>query len=223
MQLDDLKEAWAAHGALLERSIALDERLLRERMLGKVRFALGPCVVARALEVLLGIVVLGVVMPVLTGHTAEPRYLVAGGAVAVFAFGVTALSARLLVLSLQLDYGGPVTTIQRDVERIKLAEYRAQKWALLGGVVVWLPAALLAFEALTGLEPLAGVELAFLGANLAFGLAVLIAGQLLSKRYVERSDLGPRARRVVDALSGRALRVAAGHLAEVERFQRAED
>lgn len=36
------------------------------------------------------------------------------------------------------------------------------------------------------------------------------------------SGLGPLARRVVDALSGRALRVAAGHLADVEGFEREE-
>jgi hypothetical protein len=41
-------------------------------------------------------------------------------------------------------------------------------------------------------------------------------------RPVERPDLGPRARRVVDALSGRSLRAVASHLAEIERFQRAE-
>jgi len=222
MQLDDLKEAWAAHGALLERSLAIDERLLREVLLRKVHRALWPYVLGRALEVALGIATLCVVMPVLARHVAEPRYVAVGGALAVFIAGIAALSAYLLVNVLQLDYGGPVTAIQHAIERIKLVEYRATKWGVLGGVVVWLPAALVLFEAVTGVAPLAHVDLAFLAVNLVFGLVVLALGHVLSRKYVERSDLGPLARRIIDALSGRALHSATGHLAELARFEREE-
>ncbi len=222
MQLDDLKQAWAAHGALLERSLAIDERLLREMLLRKVRLALAPYVLWRALEVALGVAALFIVLPVLAAHLAEPRYVVAAGALAVLTGALTALCAYLLVNGLQLDYGGPVTAIQREVERLKLVEYRAFKWALLGGVVAWLPAALVLFEALTGVDALARVDLPWLVLNLLFGLVVLALGQALSRKHVERSDLGPWARRLVDAVSGRALRSAAGHLAELARFEREE-
>lgn len=66
------------------------------------------------------------------------------------------------------------------------------------------------------------VDLAWLVANLGFGLGVLVAGRALSRRYVERPDLAPWARRLVDAGSGRGLRVAARHLAELARFERDE-
>lgn len=220
MQLDDLKQAWAAHGATLERSLAIDERLLRETMLRKVRIALLPYVLWRALEVALGIAALLVVVPILAAHLAESRYVVAAGALAVFTIGITALCAALLVKGLALDYSGPVTSIQRDVERIKLMEYRAFKWALLGGVVIWLPATLVLFEAATGVDALARAHLPWLAANLALGLVVLAVGQMLSRKYVERSDLKPWAHRLVDALSGRGLRAAARHLAELSSFER---
>jgi hypothetical protein len=222
MQLDDLKGAWAAHGALLERSLAIDERLLRELLLRKVRFALAPYVLWRALEVALGIAVTLAIAPVLAAHITEPRYVVVAGALAVFAIGITALGAYLLVNCLQLDYDGPVTAIQRDVERIKLVEYRSFKWALLGGVLLWLPALLVPFEALTGVAALARVQLPYLVANLLVGLVVLAIGQALSRKHVERSDLQPWARRLLEAVSGRALRSAAGHLAELSRFEREE-
>lgn len=222
MQLDDLKQAWTAHGALLERSLAIDERLLRETLMRKVRFALAPHVAWRALEVVLGAAALLAVGPVLAAHAGEPRYLVAGGALLVYLAGVTALSAYLLVNALWLDHGGPVTAIQREVERIRMAEYRAIKWALLGGVVVWLPAVLVLFEALTGVDALARVDLPWLALNLLFGIVVLVLGQTLSRRYVERPDLSPVARRIVEAVSGRGLRAAASHLAELARFEREE-
>lgn len=222
MELDELKKVWAAHGTVLERSLAIDERLLREVMLRKVRFALAPYVVWRALEVALGIAAMLAVMPILVAHIAEPRYVVAVGALAAFIVVITALSAYLLVNGLQLDYDGAVTAIQRDVERIRLVEYRALKWAVLGGVAIWLPAALVLFEALTGVDALARVDLLWLALNLIFGLVVLAVGLSLSKKYVERPALKPWARRLLDAVSGRALRSVKGHLAELARFEREE-
>jgi hypothetical protein len=218
MQLDDLKSEWTAHTALLERSLAIDERLLREVMLRKVRVSLAPHVILRALEVVVGVAALLAIGPVLAAHLGEPRYLVVGGALAALTVWITALCAYQLVHVLQLDHGAPVTALQRDVERLVLAEYRAFKWALLGGVLLWLPALLVLFEALTGVDALARVELRWLAANLFVGLVVLLVGQLLSRRYVERP--APWSRRVVDALSGRPLRAAQKHLAELARFER---
>lgn len=222
MQLDDLKEAWAAHGARLERSLAIDERLLRERLLGKVRLALVPYVLCRSLEVAFGLLVLGAVVPVLLAHASEPRYLVVGGALAVFGAGLTWLSAYLLVQSLRLHQDGPVTAIQRRTEHLRLIEYRTFKWALLGGVLLWLPALLVPFEALTGVDALARVPLAFLLGNLVFGLLFLALGQALARRYLERRELSPWARRFVDGLSDRALRAVTAHLDELARFEREE-
>ncbi len=222
MQLDDWKQAWAAHAATLERSLAIDERLLREVLLRKVRFALAPYVLWRALEVALGLATIFLVVPVLAAHVNEPRYLVLAGALAVFTVGFTALCAYLLVNSLQLDYDGPVTAIQRDIARLQIVEYRAFRWALLGGFVLWLPALLVPFESLTGFDALARVHPSYLVANLVVGLVVFAVGLWWSKKYVEGSDPNPWARRFVVALSGRPLRSAAGHLAELARFEREE-
>lgn len=214
--LDDLKQMWAAHGAVLERSLAINERLLRETMLRKVRFAQAPYVVWRALEVLFGVAMLLAVMPVLVRHLGELRYVAVAGPFAVFVIAMTAMCGHLLGATLRLDYGGSVAALQRDVARLKLAEYRSFKWALLGGIVGWLPALLLVFEALTGVDGLARVDLGFLVANIALGLVVLAIGTWWSRKYVER----PHDSRIIDALSGRSLRVIEGHLAELASFQR---
>jgi hypothetical protein len=222
MELDDMKTAWAAHGAALERSLRINERLLREMMVRKARFALAPYVVWRALEVVLGGAALVFVVRVLAAHIGEPRYLVVVGALALLTAGITALCAYLLVGALALDHGGPVTAMQRHVEQLKLVEYHALKWVLLGGVLMWLPAVLVLLEVLSGFDALARVNLRWLLSNLAFGVVVVVAGQLWSRRHVERPGRGPRAQRIVDALSGRELRKAAAHLAELASFERDE-
>lgn len=220
MRLDDLERAWTAHGAALERSLALDERILRELLLRRARFALGPFVLFRALEVALGLLALLVLAPVLLAHRTEPRYLLVGGAVLLFALGLTIQCAGLLARTLQLDASGPVLAIQRQVEHLKRCESRATKWALLGGVFLWLPGLLLLVEVPTGIPALGRVELAFLLGNLGLGLVVLVVGQVWSRRVVERPDLSPLARRVVDALASGSLHSAARHLDELARFER---
>jgi hypothetical protein len=132
------------------------------------------------------------------------------------------MSVYLLVSVRRLDYGQSVTAIQRQLEGIRLAEYRAIKWAILGGVVVWLPAPLVLFETLTGIDVLGHVHLPWLAANLVFGVVLLTVGQMLSAKYVERAGAAPWARRLMEALSGSGLRSAASHLAEITKFEREE-
>lgn len=222
MQLDDLKQVWAAHGADLERSLAINERLLRETLLRKVRSVFVPFQIVRTLEVVLGIATIVAAMAVLTNHFADPRYLVVAGGLAVLAGYVTGLCAYSLRQTATIDYAAPVTTLQRTIERIRLAEYRGLKWTLLLGIVAWLPIALILFEALTGFDALARVGLPWLVANIMFGLVCLGVGQAMSRRYVERTDLNPWARRLVESLTGRAVRSATQHLAELARFERSE-
>ena len=96
------------------------------------------------------------------------------------------------------------------------------KWTLLLGIVAWLPIALILFEALTGFDALARVGLAWLVANILFGFVCLGIGQALSRRYVEHTDLNPRARCIVESLSGRAVRSATQHLVELAQFERSD-
>lgn len=223
MELDDLKGAWADHGTRLARNVAIDEARLSRPATRRLRLTLAPYVAWLAVELALGVALLAAVTSVLAGHLDEPRYVVAGGALWIVAFWTTASCAYLVVASAELDSAGPVAAIQHDLERMKLVEYRALKWALLGGVLAWLPASLILFEAFTGVAALARVDLAYLVVNLVFGLAVVVAGHAWSKAYVERAGASSWARTLLDATSGRGLRKAAERLDEIARFVREDD
>jgi hypothetical protein len=124
MELDDFKSAWAT----LERSLAINERLLREVMLRKVRFWQVPFVIARALEVIVFGAMLVATLSVMSWHGLDARYLVVGGGLAVYLGGLTGMCAFQMVTMLRLDYGAPITALQRDTERIKLSEVWAFGW-----------------------------------------------------------------------------------------------
>jgi len=220
MQIDDLKQLWTAHGANLERSLAINERLLREALLRNVRSAFIPFQVWRTLEVVIGIAIIVASTAVLADHVNDPLYMIVAGGLAVLTAGVTGLCAYGLVKSCRVDYAASVTTLQRNIEQIRLADFRAFKWALLLGIVAWLPVALILFEALTGFDALARVGLAWLSANVIFGLICLGVGQAFSRRYLERADLRPWARTLLEALSDRSVQSATEHLTELASFER---
>jgi len=218
MQLDDLQRTWAQHSALLERSLALDERILRELLVRKARFALAPYALGRALEVAVGVAALGLVTRVLAQNPIDPLYLSIVGATVLYFVGIVATSGTLLVRALQLDHAEPVTALQRRVERMKLIEYAAFQWAFLGGVVLWLPIPIVLLEALSGAPLLARVDSGWLAANLACGALFAVAVRLWARAYVERSDARPWARKLRAGLSPRSLRRATEHLDELARF-----
>lgn len=220
MQIDDLKQLWTAHGENLERSLAINERLLREALLHKVRSAFIPFQVWRTLEVVIGIATIVASLSVLADHVNDPLYVFVVGGLAVPIAWVTGLCAYRLLKSCGVDYGASITTLQRNIEQFRLADYRAFKWALLLGIVAWLPVALILFEALTGFDALARVGLAWLSANVIFGLICLGVGHAFSRRYLERADLRPWARTLLEALSDRAVQSATEHLTELASFER---
>lgn len=217
---EDLRSAWAVHGAKLERCLQVNERLLREVLAKKARWALVPHLVFRALELVVGVVLLALITPVVVRHLEEVRYALVGGAAVGFLVALTALTGYLLGRGTSLRYDRPVAEVRGELERLALLEYRSFKWALLGGTLLWLPIALLALEALGGVDLLARVDGAWLVANLVVGAALLGLGHVVSRRLVERSQDPERASRIVLALSGRGLRAARARLAELAAFER---
>ncbi len=215
-----LRSLWAAHGAKLERGLAVNERLLRGLLVREARRALAPALGWRALELLVWGGLLAIIASVVVRHLGEARYVLAGGAAVLYLAALTALTGFALGRGASLRFERPVTEVRGELERLALLEYQSFKWALLGGVMLWLPLVLLALEALGGVDLLARVDGAWLVANLVVGAALLGLGHVVSRRLVERSQDPERASRIVLALSGRGLRAARARLAELAAFER---
>ena len=208
MQLDEMKQVWVAHGAMLEQSVVINENLLREVLLRRVQTACTFFQVWQILEVMIGVATITASIAVLAEHVTDPRYVILAGGLALHVAGVTGLCTNALVQSIGIDYAAPVTMLLRNGEHIRLAEYRAFKWTLLIGSLAWLSVVLILFEALTGFDALARIRLSWLGANVMFGVLCIGFGHALSRRYLERAELSPWARSLLESVSGLAVQTA---------------
>lgn len=223
MQLDDMKAAWATHGEQIDRLLDVNEHLLRDVTMRKVRSSLIPYLAWRAFEAAIGVAMTVLCGMVLSRHLDQVLYVTIVGAVLLFALFMTATTIALMVRATRLDHGQQVSDVQHAVAKLKLAEFHTFKWALLGGVVLWLPVILVLAEAFVGAHVLAQVPLAWLLANVVFGLAVLALGQFLAKKYVDCTARMPWQQRLLDYASGRQLTTISGHLDELSAFSRETD
>ncbi|MFL6237775.1 MAG: hypothetical protein ACJ76N_31955, partial [Thermoanaerobaculia bacterium] len=70
-----------------------------------------------------------------------------------------------------------------------------------------------------GLDAYAIFSGAWLAANVAFGVAVLLMAVWISRRYAERMESSPWLQRLMRNLSGYNLTAAAGFLSSLARFE----
>jgi hypothetical protein len=215
MQLDDLQSTWAKHGERLERVLSLNEQVMRQLTVRKVRWSLTPYLLWRSIEIVFAIGVVAAASIVLARHVDEARYLAVTPVVMLFAIFMIAKTGNLMTRAVRLDTSAEVAAMQLAIEQMRRLEFHCFKWALLGGTVLWLPTALLLFEAAFGVAALARVHFAWLACNMVFGLLVLAIGQTLAKKHVERSNLTPAMRRLVDMISGKQLAAVSRHLDEL--------
>ncbi|MCU0864785.1 MAG: hypothetical protein MUC36_13435 [Planctomycetes bacterium] len=216
MQLDDLQRIWASRGAAFgggaPPAAPGTRRLPRPR---PVRFGY---VLRSSCEAAL--LVAGAVMlwPVLMAHRHELRYLGAGGAALVWLVGLALWLVRLAAQAAAIDFGATILVVQRQLGALRLRECHGVQWALLGGVVVWLPLPLLLLEAATGAPLLAAIDGAWLAANLLLGLVLLGLGRRWASRRLPAVGSGPVVSALVDALGDRSLRRAQQQLDELAAF-----
>jgi hypothetical protein len=213
-----------------------NEHLLRNVTTRKIHSSLLPYMVWRTFEVAVGAAATALSGMVLSRHLDDWLYVTVAGSVLMFAILMTATTIALMVRAMQLDHGEQVSDVQKRVATLKLAEFRAFKWALFGGVVLWLPALLVVIEALTatvsgansglehshtnGTQLLRQVPLPWLFANMAFGLAVLALGHLWAKKHVDTKLRSPGGQRLLDYASGRQLASISRDLDELSAFSR---
>lgn len=220
--LDELRERWMEQDRKLDAILRVNERLLSASRLNRARSAmrrLGALLAAEALIQLAVVVALG---NFLAGHFTQPRFALPAAAVDAAAIALLIALVRQAVLALGIDYGKPVTILQRDLAALRILRIRYVQWIFLTAVAVWAPLLVVAMKGFFGLDAYALFGTAYLAANLVLGLALIPLGIWASRRLGPRLGASPFFRRILDSISGHSLRTAAASMAELSEFEKGE-
>ncbi|MFL6231503.1 MAG: hypothetical protein ACJ76N_00045 [Thermoanaerobaculia bacterium] len=219
MDLDDLKQRWEEADRKLDASLRLSTRLLRDSALGKAARATSRLSWLMLPELLLNLAAVVWLGSFLADHFAQARFAIPALALDLGAIALLIAQGYQWVALRSLDYGAPVVAIQKEIGRLRLLELRVFKWVLITAPLAWTPLLIVAIKGLTGLDAYAILSGAWLAANVAFGVAVLLMAVWISRRYAERMESSPWLQRLMRNLSGYNLTAAAGFLSSLARFE----
>jgi hypothetical protein len=217
VDLDELKQMWTEHDRKLDESIRLNRQLLRATNMKGTRSALQRLAIFLGLEAVAWFAIVMALGNFIHAHIGTLRFVWPAVAADLFAIGMFAATIRQIVAAGQIDYGKPVVTIQKELEKLQVLRIRTTQWAVLVGIAVWAPFAVVVARAFLGLD---GYSAAWLWANVIFGLALIPLAVRLSKRFSDRMSRSPFIQRLMKDLAGYNLNRARVFLTELSEFER---
>ncbi len=216
VDLDDLKQIWLEHDRKLSESIRLNRELLKVVNLKGTRSALQRLIIFLGLEAIAWLAIAMALGNFIFLHLGQWQFLWPAVLSDLYAIGMFAVIIRQIVGAAHIDYGQPVVAIQRQVEMLAMFRVRATQWAVLAGVVVWAPFAIVVGKAFLGID---SYNAPWLLANVAFGLGLIPLAVWLSRTFSVRMGRSPFIQRVMKDLAGYNLKAASASLARLSDFE----
>lgn len=228
MNLDTLRDGWAEQNRKLDRMVRLNVTAVREMQFAKTKSSLqwlGRGIMVELVMNIIAIVWLGNFM---AEHVREPRFLIPALVIEICAIALASVCGRQLVALRQLDFGGPVVAVQRELEKLRILRIRATKWTVVLSFVLWAPILVVMAEGLLGVDAYmvvaevsqtAGNFFRWIVWNVIFGVAAALLVIWVSRRYADRFNKSPFFRSLMDDIAGRSLTRALQSLDSIERFE----
>jgi hypothetical protein len=214
--LDEMKEVWTAQDEKLDQSIRLNRELLNSATLSKAQSATQRMSWALGLEAVMWLVMIVSLGSFISHHVGALRLSLSAAALDVYAIAMLAATIRQIVALRKIDYSGPVTAIQKQLEMLRVLRIRITQRALLGGTVAWAPFLIVAARAFLGLDIANSL---WLWVNVAFGLCLIPLAVWLSKVFGERMGRFPFIQRVMNDVAGRNLNAASEFISKLSGFE----
>jgi bacteriorhodopsin len=228
MNLDELKIRLAEQDAKIDQVIRLNAMAVREVQLSKTKSSVRWLVRGVAFELLMTIVAVVWLGDFMAGHLREPRFLLPAVVIDICVIAFMGASIRQLVVMASLNYSLPVVSVQKELGRLRILRIRTTKWAMILSFVLWFPALIVLLKGFLGVDMWRilgavgeqdGSFLAWVVANVLFGLVVALGMIWISKRYAHRMDRSPMLKRLMDDVAGHSLTKALSSLDSIVRFE----
>jgi len=137
MELDEFKREWQALDRKLDRSIALNVRLLTEKRTRRSKLRLLPMLALQPVQMVVGVALTIFFARFWIANLGTWPLVVSGVFLHALSIGLVIDAVVRTALIVRINYASPVVTIQRYLALMRRWEIRSFKWSW---VAVWLAA-----------------------------------------------------------------------------------
>jgi hypothetical protein len=219
VDLDELRAKWEEYDRKLDLNIRLSKRLLAEKKMGQARSALLWRAPGLLMEAIFSMALLLWLGSFLYDHRGEWRFAAPALLLYLLALADFGALIRQVTLTFQMDYSQPVATLQRRIERLKIAQIRHTQVVFLVATLIWAPMLIVGMKGFLNVDAYRLFGAWFLLANMLAGVAVILVALGLSKLFGERLNRWAFVQEITRDLAGYNLNRASAFLATLTEFE----
>lgn len=218
MELDELKEAWNRHDDALDRLLKMNRDAVSRIAIARAESSLGWLRRRVIIALIISIVIVVALGSFNAEHISDPRFLLPGALLQLFATLEIASLVRQLLLLRRAEPEESVVTVQVRTEKLALERMRSFKWTFVFCSLLWLPMLIVGIRSI-GFDPYAMFNLTWLAANVAFGVLMIPAVLWIARRLGSRAAESSFVREFLDSFAGTEVIRARAFLAHVAEFR----
>jgi len=221
MNLDEMKQTWTEHTVKLDRLLKLNLQALQSAQMDKSQSALNRYRTHRVIELICGVVFAGLLGAYGVHRLTVPSLAIPAFILDAFIIAAIAGCVRQLILLRQISFADPVTTIQAKLEAVKLHMLDNSRLMILS-LPFYFAYIVLGFDLLFGVNILAQGARAFLYANAAVSVVVLLPAIWIFRNLNFRKAGHVVIRAFINGAGGKQLLAATDFLNRIEQFKAEE-
>jgi len=223
MDLDLLKAEWQARDQRLEQALRLNTQMLRMSLLEQHRREIAKWGWVDKYEIIAGTPVFIYLIWFLGHYIGNWQFALPAFALLAWTIALPILNHRLRHALQDMDFGQPITAVQKQLAVHKARRLNLFKWAFLLGQIVWfIPFLLVFFKGVFGVDLYLKTE-NFIGPSLIGGVIFIPLAIGISKLLSGRLQHSARFQAFTDMLAGKDIIQTRQFLDRIAQFEEIPD
>ena len=196
MQIEDLQKQWQQLDEKLDRSLRINTELLRQTVVGSTRGRLTHWMIWPSIDIAASVFVAIFSIAFATDHWVAWELILSALVLLVGAISLCVSSVRQIAMISEMDWAGPVVSLQQSLAALRVVQTRQNYWILLTSPIVGFCGLIVFLQWLLDFLPethfiLEKLNQSWIWGNILFGILFVVLGyiatRLFSRRFCNRS------------------------------------
>lgn len=220
-KLEQLKNVWATYDKKLNQHLQLNQQILREIKLDKVKSGMRGLMLMRTVEALAFFLIVIALWSFIVNNFSASSATISAAVLTLFATVGLAGNIGQIVLANTIDYSRSITTIQKQLEEMKLHNLRFFK-LIMFSAPFYMAYIFLGFQLFFGVDLYAVADQGWFWANLVVSVGMLIAVLWFNQQMSSQHPRYGWIRRLVAEVGGKKVVKGISFLREIREFEKVD-